>query len=108
MNNIKCLNCRFGRHRKMDFNNPEELQHYHQHPNEFNAEHFNKQQQKIHENGDVHNNKQHENQNSQSHPPERSQDNQREVLHQRHGGYVHHHAEQVQVSKIHIMNEVII
>jgi partitioning defective protein 3 len=99
---------RFGKHRKMEFNNME-VQHYH-HSNEFDAN-VNSQPPAVPE---MEQTNQHESQNSQ---PERLQDQQqqqnqrvqqmiqqqqqqqqqqREPLYQRHG-FVHRHAEQVQV-----------
>ncbi|XP_044271539.1 partitioning defective 3 homolog B-like isoform X4 [Tribolium madens] len=86
---------RFGKHRKMEFNNID-IQHYHP-TNEFDPNANNNQQQQQAEQQNYQQ-QQHEN-SSQEQQQQRAQQmiqQQREPLYQRHG-FVHRHAEQVQV-----------
>lgn len=82
----------FGKHRKMELCTPD-TQHYQQ-QSEFDVDnHAHHHQPKNSENEENYLQKNPDNNNL----PERSQEIPREPLYQRHG-FIHHHAEQVQVS----------
>lgn len=77
---------RFGRHRKMDFATPEELEHYHPRPSEFNAEQFqlqqqNLQHQQVHQQPQQHQYQQ-QHQNHQQLQQQQSQHHQQQQQHQ--------------------------